>query len=118
MIIFSLVHMARLFQTFIENKKRLSNDNLSYGADGRNTTSRVRKIIHRIIFTYASAGSRPARSLATSFSIPNVYIKQKRLSNDNLSYGADGRNRTGTVFNHRRILSPVRLPVPPHLHVL
>ena len=34
------------------------------------------------------------------------------------SNGADGRNRTGTVFNHRRILSPVRLPVPPHLHKL
>ncbi len=27
--------------------------------------------------------------------------------------GAEDRNRTGTVFNHRRILSPVRLPVPP-----
>ncbi len=28
-------------------------------------------------------------------------------------FGAEDRNRTGTVFNHRRILSPVRLPVPP-----
>src|SRR5699024_1388929 len=27
--------------------------------------------------------------------------------------GAEDRNRTGTVFTHRRILSPVRLPVPP-----
>ena len=33
------------------------------------------------------------------------------------SNGADGRNRTGTRFNPRRILSPVRLPVPPHLHI-
>ena len=31
-------------------------------------------------------------------------------------YGAEDRNRTGTVFNHRRILSPVRLPVPPLRH--
>ncbi len=27
--------------------------------------------------------------------------------------GAEDRNRTGTVISHRRILSPVRLPVPP-----
>ena len=33
-------------------------------------------------------------------------------------YGAEDRNRTGTVFNHRRILSPVRLPVPPLRHIL
>ncbi len=26
---------------------------------------------------------------------------------------AGDRNRTGTVITHRRILSPVRLPVPP-----
>ena len=28
-------------------------------------------------------------------------------------YGAEDRNRTGTIFEDRRILSPVRLPVPP-----
>ena len=28
-------------------------------------------------------------------------------------YYAEDRNRTGTVITHRRILSPVRLPVPP-----
>ena len=27
--------------------------------------------------------------------------------------GAEDRNRTGTVFDHRRILSPVRLPISP-----
>ena len=27
--------------------------------------------------------------------------------------GASGRSRTGTGFNTRRILSPVRLPIPP-----
>ena len=35
-----------------------------------------------------------------------------------LFFGAEDRNRTGTVFNHRRILSPVRLPVPPLRHVI
>ncbi len=30
--------------------------------------------------------------------------------------GAEDRNRTGTVITHRRILSPVRLPVPPPRH--
>ena len=30
--------------------------------------------------------------------------------------GAEGRNRTGTVVTYRRILSPVRLPVPPPRH--
>ena len=30
-----------------------------------------------------------------------------------LKYGAEDRGRTGTVISNRRILSPVRLPVPP-----
>ena len=30
---------------------------------------------------------------------------------------AEDRNRTGTVITHRRILSPVRLPVPPPRHM-
>ncbi len=32
--------------------------------------------------------------------------------------GAEDRNRTGTVISHRRILSPVRLPVPPPRQIL
>lgn len=32
-------------------------------------------------------------------------------------YGAEDGNRTRTVVTHRRILSPVRLPVPPPRHV-
>jgi hypothetical protein len=32
--------------------------------------------------------------------------------------GAEDRNRTGTVVTYRRILSPVRLPVPPPRQVL
>ena len=30
---------------------------------------------------------------------------------------AENRNRTGTVVTYRRILSPVRLPVPPPRHI-
>ena len=29
------------------------------------------------------------------------------------AYGAEDRDRTGTVITNRRILSPVRLPIPP-----
>ena len=32
--------------------------------------------------------------------------------------GAQGRNRTGTDFKVRRILSPVRLPVSPPGHIM
>lgn len=32
-------------------------------------------------------------------------------------YGAGGRNRTGTGFDPRGILSPVRLPISPLRHV-
>ena len=31
--------------------------------------------------------------------------------------GAEDRNRTGTVVSYRRILSPLRLPVPPPRHL-
>ena len=43
--------------------------------------------------------------------------KSKKIDIFLLSHGADGRNRTGTGGKSRRILSPVRLPVPPHLHL-
>ena len=32
--------------------------------------------------------------------------------------GAEDRNRTGTVITNRRILSPVRLPVPPPRRII
>ncbi len=35
-----------------------------------------------------------------------------------LIFNAEDRNRTGTVITYRRILSPVRLPVPPPRHLL
>ena len=35
-----------------------------------------------------------------------------------IANGAEDRNRTGTVVTYRRILSPVRLPVPPPRHIL
>ncbi len=31
-------------------------------------------------------------------------------------YNAEDRDRTGTVITYRRILSPVRLPIPPPRH--
>jgi hypothetical protein len=33
-------------------------------------------------------------------------------------HGAEDRNRTGTEISLRRILSPLRLPVPPPRHKL
>ena len=39
-----------------------------------------------------------------------LYPIELRAQNNN---NAEDRNRTGTVISHRRILSPVRLPVPP-----
>ncbi len=32
--------------------------------------------------------------------------------------GAEDRNRTGTEISLRRILSPLRLPVPPPRHII
>ena len=34
------------------------------------------------------------------------------------AYGAEDRDRTGTVITDRRILSPVRLPIPPPRHII
>ena len=51
--------------------------------------------------------------------IPNNCLSKTKKTNSkyhNLKFvllGAGDRNRTGTGFNSRRILSPVRLPVPP-----
>jgi len=42
-----------------------------FGGSKWNTSSRVGKIVHRTIFACVSAGSSPARNLATSFSIPH-----------------------------------------------
>src|SRR5262245_53154359 len=54
-------------------------------------------------------GSVVRRSIQSSYGriILNVIL----LSQKNT--GAEDRNRTGTVVTYRRILSPVRLPVPP-----
>ena len=43
-------------------------------------TTRVGKIIHMIIFAFVSAGPRPARNSATSFSSPTVIFKIKKCS--------------------------------------
>ena len=49
---------------------------------------------------------------------PNLLIRSQTLYPVELwaqkyLLNAEDRNRTGTVITHRRILSPVRLPVPP-----
>ena len=43
--------------------------------------------------------------------VPNQVLYQAELLP--VQNGAEDRNRTGTVVTYRRILSPVRLPVPP-----
>ena len=50
---------------------------------------------------------------------PNLLIRSQTLYPVELwahLSNAEDRNRTGTVITHRRILSPVRLPVPPPRH--
>ena len=52
---------------------------------------------------------------------PNLLIRSQTLYPIELralNNGAEGRTRTGTVVTYRRILSPVRLPIPPPRHVL
>ena len=54
---------------------------------------------------------------------PNLLIRSQTLYPIELRAhikklnGAEDRNRTGTVITYRRILSPVRLPVPPPRHL-
>jgi hypothetical protein len=49
---------------------------------------------------------------------PNLLIRSQTLYPIELwaQMNAEGRTRTGTVVTHRRILSPVRLPIPPPRH--
>jgi hypothetical protein len=42
-----------------------------------------------------------------------VRVCQFRHIGPSLLLGAEGRTRTGTVVTYPRILSPVRLPIPP-----
>jgi hypothetical protein len=45
---------------------------------------------------------------------PNLLIRSQMLYPIELrAHNAEGRTRTGTVVTYRRILSPVRLPIPP-----
>jgi hypothetical protein len=45
----------------------------------------------------------------------SYFVEAKKFAyfTDLKKLGAEDRNRTGTVVTYRRILSPVRLPVPP-----
>ena len=60
--------------------------------------------------------SNPRAGYPTSrFSRP---VPSTRLGYFSKKYGASGRTWTGTWFNSRRILSPVRLPIPPLRHIM
>ena len=61
--------------------------------------------------------ARPAEVESTTFwSVVrrSIQLSYGRIYKDN---DAENRNRTGTVVTYRRILSPVRLPVPPPRHI-
>ena len=57
----------------------------------------------------------PSRSRTCNLLIRSQTLYPVALWVHNIKYSvnAEDRNRTGTVITHRRILSPVRLPVPP-----
>ena len=70
--------------------------------------------------SYIPKNGAPERSRT-----PNLLIRSQTLYPIELralfiflKNGAENRNRTGTVVTYRRILSPVRLPVPPPRHML
>src|SRR5699024_10970582 len=55
----------------------------------------------------------PERSRTPSLLIRSQTLYPIELRAQKKIYGAENRNRTGTVITYRRILSPVRLPIPP-----
>ena len=55
----------------------------------------------------------PERSRTHNLLIRSQTLYPIELRAHFLISGAEDRNRTGTVVTYRRILSPVRLPVPP-----
>lgn len=57
----------------------------------------------------ASASANFATTACYLFSLTSFSDVVKRF----FIFGAEDRNRTGTVVSNRGILSPVRLPVPP-----
>ena len=62
--------------------------------------------------SYFSYYGAPGRSRTHNLLIRSQTLYPIELRAHNIS-GAEDRNRTGTVVTYRRILSPVRLPVPP-----
>lgn len=53
---------------------------------------------------------RPAPTFAHHFPEMPSFRAAKRFP---LVYGAENRDRTGTILSYQRILSPWRLPIPP-----
>ena len=52
------------------------------------------------------------------YNIAKLIMQADFSGNAPISVGAEDRDRTGTGYKARRILSPVRLPVPPLRHVI
>ena len=65
-------------------------------------------VIEYILSLYAPQRSRTSNRLIRSQVLYPVELRVLYLF-----YYAEDRNRTGTIVTNRRILSPVRLPVPP-----
>ena len=65
--------------------------------------------------SYFPIKNAPSRSRTCNLLIRSQTLYPVALWVHNIKYSvnAEDRNRTGTVITHRRILSPVRLPVPP-----
>ena len=69
--------------------------------------------LHPVYIYGAPDRSRTHNLLIRSQTLYPIELRARLMFKVN---GAEGRNRTGTVVTHRRILSPVRLPVPPPRH--
>ena len=78
---------------------------------------RASRLLHPAIYKFKwrrRRDSNPCADCSTSrFSRP---VPSARLGYFSI-HGASGRTWTGTWFDSRRILSPVRLPIPPLKHV-
>ncbi len=64
----------------------------------------------------AVTGTESTKGKALSAPSPSKLQNSHLLSSQTLTNGAHGQNRTGTPREEPRILSPVRLPIPPHEH--
>ena len=87
---------------------------ISFSRDYVRKAQKTKKPLTRLFFLVAEMGFEPHDLRVMS---PTSY--QAALLRDILfrSLGAGDRDRTGTMLSHHGILSPGRLPVPPHRQV-